>query len=53
MNRRLGNNRGVVAPLIVDSDHYVAYVEDEASPMKGRIAYRLPPAGPGGVLSNL
>jgi multiple sugar transport system substrate-binding protein len=39
--------------LIVDSDHYVAYFEDDASPMKGRIAYRLPPTGPAGVRSNL
>jgi multiple sugar transport system substrate-binding protein len=39
--------------LIVDSDHYVAYFEDAASPMKGRIAYRLPPGGPAGVRSNL
>jgi multiple sugar transport system substrate-binding protein len=39
--------------LIVDSDHYVAYFEDTASPLKGRIAYRLPPAGPAGTRSNL
>ncbi len=39
--------------LIVDSDHYVAYFEDDASAMKGRISYRLPPAGPAGVRSNL
>ena len=35
--------------LIVDSDHYVAYFEDPAvSPLAGRIAYALPPVGPGG-----
>jgi multiple sugar transport system substrate-binding protein len=39
--------------LIVDSDHYVAYFEDAASAMRGRIAYRLPPAGDAGVRSNL
>ena len=39
--------------LIVDSDHYVAYFEDAASPMKGRISYRLPPSGRAGVRSNL
>lgn len=36
--------------LIVDSDHYVAFFEDESkSSMKGRTRYALPPAGPGGV----
>ncbi|MGH8290525.1 MAG: extracellular solute-binding protein [Steroidobacteraceae bacterium] len=41
--------------LIVDSDHYVAYFEDATkSKMKGKIAYRLPPAGEDGVIrSNL
>ena len=36
--------------LIVDSDHYVAYFEDPVvSPLAGRIAYALPPAGPTGA----
>jgi multiple sugar transport system substrate-binding protein len=41
--------------LIVDSDHYVAYFEDAAkSKMKGKIAYRLPPAAEDGAIrSNL
>jgi multiple sugar transport system substrate-binding protein len=35
--------------LMVDSDHYVAFFEDERhSELVGRIAYALPPAGPGG-----
>jgi len=41
--------------LIVDSDHYVVYFEDPArSKMRGKIAYRLPPAGKDGAIrSNL
>jgi multiple sugar transport system substrate-binding protein len=41
--------------LIVDSDHYVAYFEEATkSRMKGKIAYRLPPAGEDGAIrSNL
>ena len=35
--------------LLVDSDHYVAYFEDERhSELVGRIDYALPPAGPAG-----
>ena len=35
--------------LLVDSDHYVAFFEDERhSELVGRIGYALPPAGPGG-----
>jgi multiple sugar transport system substrate-binding protein len=35
--------------LMVDSDHYVAFFEDERhSELVGRIAYALPPAGPAG-----
>jgi multiple sugar transport system substrate-binding protein len=35
--------------LLVDSDHYVAFFEDEGdSELVGRIGYALPPAGPGG-----
>jgi multiple sugar transport system substrate-binding protein len=35
--------------LLVDSDHYVAFFEDERhSELVGRIAYALPPAGPTG-----
>jgi len=40
--------------LIVDSDHYVAYFEDEPlSAVAGRVAYAPPPAGPAGRRSNL
>jgi len=40
--------------LIVDSDHYVAYFEDERySDLVGRIAYALPPTGPAGRRPNL
>ena len=40
--------RGAYA-LLVDSDHYVAFFEDERhSELVGRIGYALPPAGPGG-----
>ena len=41
--------------LMVDSDHYVAYFEDATkSKMKGKIAYRLPPAAADGAMcSNL
>jgi multiple sugar transport system substrate-binding protein len=40
--------------LIVDSDHYVAYFEDErTSDLVGRIAYALPPSGPAGRRPNL
>ncbi len=36
--------------LIVDSDHYVAFFEDDSkSIMKGKTGYALPPTGPGGV----
>jgi multiple sugar transport system substrate-binding protein len=35
--------------LLVDSDHYVAFFEDERhSELVGRIGYALPPAGPAG-----
>jgi len=35
--------------LLVDSDHYVAFFEDERhSELVGRISYALPPAGPAG-----
>jgi multiple sugar transport system substrate-binding protein len=35
--------------LLVDSDHYVAFFENaRQSELAGRIAYALPPAGPGG-----
>jgi multiple sugar transport system substrate-binding protein len=35
--------------LLVDSDHYVAFFEDDRhSELVGRIGYALPPAGPGG-----
>jgi multiple sugar transport system substrate-binding protein len=35
--------------LLVDSDHYVAFFEDERhSELVGRIGYALPPAGPSG-----
>lgn len=41
--------------MIVDSDHYVAYFEDPTiSPLRGKIGYAMPPAGPdGGRKSNL
>ena len=40
--------------LIVDSDHYVAYFEDErTSSLVGEIAYALPPRGPAGRRPNL
>ncbi len=40
--------------LIVDSDHYVAYFEDERySSLVGEIAYALPPSGPAGRRPNL
>jgi multiple sugar transport system substrate-binding protein len=40
--------------LIVDSDHYVAYFEDEqSSSLVGEIAYALPPTGPAGRRPNL
>jgi multiple sugar transport system substrate-binding protein len=40
--------------LMVDSDHYVAYFEDEKySDHVGRIAYALPPTGPAGRRPNL
>lgn len=35
--------------LIVDSDHYVAFFEDDASSLRGSITYAAPPAGPGGL----
>jgi multiple sugar transport system substrate-binding protein len=35
--------------LIVDSDHYVAFYEmDDASAVKGKVGYSLPPIGPSG-----
>ena len=40
--------------LMVDSDHYVAYFEDERySSLVGEIAYALPPSGPAGRRPNL
>jgi len=40
--------------LLVDSDHYVAYFEDErTSELVGEIAYALPPSGPAGRRPNL
>jgi multiple sugar transport system substrate-binding protein len=40
--------------LIVDSDHYVAFFEDERhSSLVGEIAYALPPSGPAGRRPNL